>query len=335
MRGKGKEQQRRKRLPLAKDERRVETLNSKNRVGYVLADRYEIISEVYRGGISVVLVAKDRKLDTLRIVKEFLKRDDADEELELRRNLASEVEWQRRHLDHPSIARLIDVVEADDSLFAIESYIDGVTLRDAALDRGGCRVPFPVEKVVSWGIELCDVLDYLHTPNPSTGKGVVLHGGLRPENIALDGDGSLRMIGLCRVDRPCGDSEDCISMVGWSYRSKAYSAPEQFIEGARLDARIDVYALGIILHELVTGEPASKHVFHPQPIRYYNDQLPEGLERIIQKCTIYNPEDRYNNCRELKADLERCDELTNALSAKKRTVGGRLRSLLAGKALFR
>lgn len=297
----------------------------KDRAGYVLDGKYEIISEKGHGGMSVVWIAKDNRLQKLWAVKEFLSTD-ARVTKANRESLRKEAELLKK-LDHPSFVRIVDIIEADDALFVVMDYVDGEDLRKVMKRYGG---PIPVDTVAGWGKQLCRALDYLHTPIPAKdanheGKGIIVFRDLKPDNIMLRDDGALRLIdfGIAREYKE-GNKGDTIA--GWT---PGFSAPEQVNKSKQSDPRSDIYALGMTMHYLLTGVYPDENIYNPKPIREYNAQLPEGLERIIVKCTQFEPDDRYANCKEVLYDLEHYDKLT-AQYQKRQKAKLRNFGLLAG-----
>lgn len=195
------------------------------------------------------------------------------------------------HLKHPSIPRIIDIIEDDKNIFIIREYVDGTSL-DSVVKKYGAQ---SAETVISWAKQLCSALNYLHSFNPP-----YIYRDMKPSNLILTSGGIIKIIDfemMCSYD-PLkeGDTQVLGTQMG-------YAAPEQFC-GGRLDVRTDIFGIGMTMHNLVTGVDPDKPPYVYVPIREYNPNLPKGLEYIIDKCTQFNPEKRYSNCNDLIVDLD-------------------------------
>ena len=152
--------------------------------------------------------------------------------------------------------------------------------------------------MVDWGIQLCDVLDYLHRRKPP-----VVFRDVKPSNIMLTPDGAIKLIdfgialeiGKGAVDKPLIGDDRQLGTPG-------YGAPEQFDEHGVVDARTDIYALGATLFHLLTGSHPRKNGI--VPIRQIRPELSEGLEQVIEKATRQNPDDRFQTCAEFAYALK-------------------------------
>lgn len=149
----------------------------------------------------------------------------------------------------------------------------------------------PVNLVVGWAKQLCDALRYLHSKN-------YVYRDMKPANVILKPDGTVKIVdfGIMRTYKPnraCDTA--CLG-------TKGYAAPEQF-GGSQTDARTDIFGLGMTMFRIVTGIDPVKPPYEIKPICEINPLLPKGLEYIISKCTKPNPNDRYQSCDELMADL--------------------------------
>ena len=187
-------------------------------------------------------------------------------------------------------------------------YIEGNTL-EKALKHMGAQ---PQEYVIEWGIQLCEVLEYLHTR-----KTPIIYRDLKPGNIMLRPNGTITLIdfGIAREykEAKAGDT----SYLG----TRGYAAPEQFGGMGQTDARTDIFCLGATLYHLVTGHNPSEPPYEFYPIRYWNQQLSPGLEYIISKCVQSNPDDRYNSCAEVMYDLQNYRELEKGYKKEYRGYG--------------
>ena len=201
-----------------------------------------------------------------------------------------------KKLDHPALPRIVDIIENGDMIFVIMDYIEGETLGSVLREQGAQSQ----ELVIEWALQLCEVLDYLHTRVPA-----IIYRDMKPDNIMLKPDGNVKLIdfGIAREYKE-HKSSDTIGL-----GTRGYAAPEQFGGQAQTDARTDIYCLGMTMHHLLTGKNPSEPPYETYPIRHWNPQLSTGLEAIVQKCINLNPDKRYQSCAELAYALYHYDEM--------------------------
>ncbi|WP_321972336.1 serine/threonine-protein kinase [Paratractidigestivibacter sp.] len=287
-------------------------------VGDVIGGKFEILSQVGHGGMSRVWLVRDRHLNKLWAAKEIgLAGREPDYEVVVQ-SLITEANLIKR-LDHPMLPRVVDIIEEGRTIFVVMDYIEGTSLKQAMREAGR---PMDEADVIEWGIQLCDVLEYLHSRKPP-----VIYRDMKPDNIMLREDGTVRLIdfGIAREYKE-GKSSDT-KVLG----TRGYAAPEQFSHEAQTDARTDVYALGVTLYVLVTGRAASKETYW-QPIRQINPALSEGLEHIIAKATQANPADRYQTASDMRYDLENYEKLTESYRSVLKKKLNRFNALWIGAA---
>lgn len=264
------------------------------KIGSVIDGKYKILNEIGHGGMSNVYLAINEKANKPWAVKEVRKSLNRDFSL-LRQSLIMETDLLKK-LKHPNLPSIVDVIDSDENFLIVMDYIEGNTLERLLAEEGAQ----PQEKVADWALQLCDVLDYLHTrPAP------VIYRDMKPSNIMLKSDGSVVLIdfGTAREFKEQNAADTvCLGTNG-------YAAPEQFGGMGQTDARTDIYCLGTTLYHLLTGHNPSEPPYEICPITKWNPALSTGLERIIQKCTQKNPEDRYQTVRELRYDLEHYKDL--------------------------
>lgn len=283
-------------------------------IGRVVDNKYEIIAAIGKGGMSNVWLGRDRRLDKLWAIKEIKPSARGRQAQANRQAIIDEANFMKR-LDHPAIPRVVDIIDTGASIFVVMDYVNGTALNKVMRQQGK---PFEQEEVIDWGIQLCDVLGYLHTIRPPDGYPVVYR-DLKPSNVMLRDDGSVKLIdfGISMELLPTGPSDTRV--IG----TAGYGAPEQVDAEVHkitpVDTRADVYALGTTLYSLVTGHvprmrknETGKNVvdFDMKPIRDWNPQLSDGLQAIIQRATQRNPLDRYQTIDEMRYDLEHYEELT-------------------------
>ena len=272
-------------------------------IGSLIDDKYKILNKIGQGGMSVVYLAMNEKANKQWAVKEVRKDGIKDFEV-VKQGLITETDILKK-LNHPNLPSIIDVIDSDDSFLIIMDYIQGNTL-NKALEEYGAQ---PQEHVITWAKQLCDVLGYLHTRNPA-----IIYRDMKPSNVMLKPDGNVTLIdfGTAREykEKNLADTT-CLGTVG-------YAAPEQFGGMGQTDARTDIYCLGATLYHLVTGMNPCEPPYEIKPIREVNPSLSGGLERIIQKCTQRDPNDRYQSAAELMYALEHYEEIDDLYRKKQK-----------------
>lgn len=287
-------------------------------IGSVIDGKYKILNEIGHGGMSNVYLAINEKANKPWAVKEVRKSLNRDFRL-LRQSLIMETDLLKK-LKHPNLPSIVDVIDSDENFLIVMDYIEGNTL-EKLLNEEGAQ---PQEKVADWAVQLCGVLDYLHTRQPP-----VIYRDLKPSNVMLKSDGNIVLIdfGTAREFKEENMADTCC--LGTS----GYAAPEQFGGRGQTDARTDIYCLGTTMYHLLTGHNPSEPPYGIYPITRWNPGLSTGLERIIQKCTQKNPRDRYQTVGELRYDLGHYTDLE--IQAQRRYRGRlKLFGALAGLSLI-
>jgi serine/threonine-protein kinase len=250
--------------------------------GEVFADRYRMIERIGSGGMGDVWRADDLVLDTPVALKVIEAASPA-----AREQIFNEVRLARQ-ITHPAVCRVFDVGEADGMIFFSMELVRGEDL--AALLRRVGRLP--QEKVVEIGRQLCAGLGAAHAQG-------VLHRDLKPANVLIDDEGFVRIsdfgiaIPRAEVDRH--------GVIG----TPAYIAPEQRVPGMRVSEQTDVYALGLVLYELVTGSRTASRaagIALPSPSSLVSNIDPR-LDRLIMAALSRDPADRPASVREVASVL--------------------------------
>lgn len=269
------------------------------RIGEIIDGRYEILKEIGRGGMSIVYLAMDNRLNKSIVVKEIRRRDNSNNKL-LMDSLKQESDLLK-NLDHAALPKIYDIIDRGD-IYVVMDYIEGESL-NRKLKREG---KIQAKEVINYGIQLAKVLSYLHNrPTP------IIYRDMKPDNVMLTPDGRIKLIDFGISKEYKVDTESDTTNLG----TRAFVAPEQ-IAGLKTNARTDIYSLGVTLYNLVTGKSLNDPPFMLKPIREWDSSLPEGLEYIIKKCTETDPADRYENCDDLLYDLENVEKLTKAYKVK-------------------
>ena len=233
------------------------------KLGEVIGGRYELEELVGSGGMSSVYRAHDRMLErkvALKILHSRLGEDD--EYIERFRREARAV----AQLAHPNIVTVIDRGDDEGRQFIVFEYIDGKTLKEV-IDAGG---PLPVDEVLRLGGGIASGLAFAH------GRGIV-HRDVKPQNVLLNGDGRAKVtdFGIARSL----DVERGVTETGTVLGTSNYIAPEQ-ASGQQVDDRSDVYSLGVVLYELLTGEvPFPGESFVAVAMKHIHEPPPSVLER--------------------------------------------------------
>lgn len=282
-------------------------MNGSTGVGTRIDGKYLIIEELGRGGMSTVWLARDERLGKLWAIKEIRQGMGGVHEAAFRQSMIDEANLMKR-LDHVAIPRVVDILDTGASVFVVMDYVEGKALSKALRKRGR---PFSQEQVIDWGIQLCDVLGYLHSLEPP-----VVYRDMKPSNVMLREDGQVKLIdfGIAMACDPKASGGS--GVVG----TPGYAAPEQMADDAgKIDPRADVYALGVTLYSLVTGQVPRRAkekarldapAFALRPIREWDPGLSEGLERVILKATNADPDLRYGCMEDMRYDLQHHERLT-------------------------
>jgi eukaryotic-like serine/threonine-protein kinase len=266
-------------------------------VGEVIAERYELEELVGSGGMSSVFRARDRLLErhvALKILHAHYAGDQ--ETIERFRREARAV----AQLSHPNIVTVIDRGQADDRQFIVFEYIDGQTLKEIVLERG----PLPVRDAIELAIGVARGLAFAHA------NGIV-HRDVKPQNVLLNGDGKPKVtdFGIAR-----SLDVDGVTQTGTVLGTSHYIAPEQ-ASGRPVDAQTDVYSLGAVLYELLTGEPPfDGESFVTVVLKHVHEQPPSVLERrtdcpvrlagVVERALAKDPADRFPTMDAFAAELE-------------------------------
>jgi serine/threonine-protein kinase len=274
----------------------------------VFSERYELNHLIARGGMAEVYRAHDRLLDRPVAVKVLFP------ELSVDRSFVERFRREAQaaaNLSHPNIVPVFDWGEDGGTYFIVMEFIDGRPLSSILKTAG----PLSAERTADVGAHVAAALGYAH-------KHGVIHRDVKPGNVLITDEGQVKVtdFGIARAI----NTEESLTQTGAVMGTATYFSPEQ-AEGIGVDARSDLYSLGVVLFEMVTGRPpflgdtpvavASKHVRdHPPAPRELNPSIPPTFEAIILKAMAKDPAHRYGTAEELRADLLRFNEGRSVLA---------------------
>jgi eukaryotic-like serine/threonine-protein kinase len=264
----------------------------------VLAGRYRIEGELGRGGMARVFKATDTVLGRPVAVKVLAPQyaEDANFVTRFRREAQAAA-----RLNHRNLVGVYDTGSDDGTHFIVMEFVDARTLADFLA--GGSRI-MP-DRAIELAEAVCDALAVAHAQG-------VIHRDIKPANIMVTRSGEVKVtdFGIARVT-----SNETVAQTAAVLGTASYLSPEQ-AQGQPVDQRSDIYSLGCVLYEMVTGRPpfsadsavavASKHVLEtPTPPSRLNADVSPELEAVILRALSKNPDNRYQSAEEMKADLER------------------------------
>ena len=270
-------------------------------IGTVIDGKYEILKEIGRGGMSIVYLAMDKRLNKQWAVKEIRKKGSGKNDEVVVNSLLAEANMMKK-LDHPSLPRIVDIIDNGITIYVVMDYIEGESL-DKILSEYGAQ---PEELVVNWAKQLCDALSYLHSQKPS-----IIYRDMKPANVMLKPEGNIKIIdfGIAREYKEQNLADTTV------LGTKGYAPPEQY--SGQTDPRSDIFALGMTMHHLLTGvDPRNGEPY--APVRQWNPELSEGIEIIIDRCVEPAAENRYQSCADLLYDLEHPELITKGFKKKQR-----------------
>lgn len=271
-------------------------MNSDNLVGMTLGNRYEILEKIGTGGMATVYKAKDMLLNRFVAIK--LLRDNLEDEKNVITNFIKEAQ-SSASLVHNNIVSVYDVGEEEGLNYMVMEYVDGITLKEYIKHKGA----LPWQEACDFAIQIGQGINEAHSIN-------IIHRDIKPQNILMTKDKTLKVTDFGIARAVAGET----TVVGGSaLGSVHYISPEQ-ARGGFTDARSDIYSLGIVLYEMLTGKvpfdgdsAVSVALMHlekePVNVKCVNLDIPTDLAYVTMKAISKEPRARYQNVQELVDDL--------------------------------
>jgi tetratricopeptide (TPR) repeat protein len=254
----------------------------------LLDNRYQLVSRIGQGGMGAVYKAEDTKFNNRPVaIKEMSKAglspnriQEAEEAFKREAELLS-------GLLHPNLPRIYESFTENDRSYLVMDFIEGETVEEYLehVDGG----PLPVDQVIDWAEQLCDVLSYLHNRQPP-----IIFRDLKPANVMISESGHIFLIdfGIARIFKP-GKSHDTVA-----FGSPGYAAPEQYGK-AQSTPRTDIYCLGTLLHQLLTGIDPTENPFFFRPASKVNSAVSPELDALLQQMLSMDADQRPASAQEV------------------------------------
>ena len=278
-----------------------------------LIGHYQIIRRLGAGGMGVVYLAKDQKLDRHVAIKLLNKRYERNEENV--RRFVREAKAASA-LNHPNILTIHEIGEFEGSQYIVSEYVDGRTLRELVRER-----KVDLREALDWTTQVAAALSAAHDAK-------IIHRDIKPENILVRKDGYLKVVdfGLAKL------IHERVSTIGLEAKTKTsnetaagfivgtvnYMSPEQ-AKGEKVDGRTDVFSVGVVLYELIAGRTpfaadsmpeTFANLIHkePRPLSSFVDGISNELQKIVAKALSKNPDERHQSMKALLADLAKLED---------------------------
>ena len=280
---------------------------------------FKILEKLGEGGMGVVYKAEDTQLERIVAVK-FLPREIAAQD-EVKKRFKIEAKAAAA-LNHPNIATIYQIEEVDDKLFIVMEYIEGREL--SQIVRADGHAPLPVDDILNYATQIAEGLQAAHE------KGVV-HRDIKSTNIMITNKGQIKIMdfGLAKLADQTQLTQD-----GTTVGTIAYMSPEQ-AQGAAIDQRTDIWAFGVVLYEMLSGQLPFQGDYElaiiysimnedPEPIPDLQGGVSEALQQVVAKALAKEPKDRYQQMEEVLAELNALrgvKRMPTILPSKRHTVG--------------
>ena len=268
--------------------------------GDIIEGRYKYVERIGKGAFGTVLLMEDTVVDE-RLILKFLNPNVSEDE-EIMKRFVHELRYSRK-ITHHNVIRIYDFLFIQGNYAISMEYFPSHTLGSEVVG----EKPMPLPRALGFGIDICTGMEVAHA------QGIV-HRDLKPANVLINAEGLLKIVdfGVAAAQRE-GDTQ--LTKTGYVIGSPKYMAPEQIL-GKKVDQRADVYALGVILYEIMTGVPPYARGDHmsvmyqhvqgkARPPREINPGLPPGLPEVIMQAMSVDKDKRYQTMVDLRAALEK------------------------------
>lgn len=284
--------------------------------GDMIAERYQVVRMLGKGGMGIVYLANDLKRDRQVALKTLLPQYATNQQAVGR--FVREVNAVRQ-LNHPGIVKILAARQYKSLLYYTMEYLEGKTVREYMVKRGKLGLGSAV-RIMSL---LCDALEHVHQ--------VTVHRDISPENIILLPDGTIKLLdfGLAKLQDPSGAQ---FTRVGATLGRIQYNAPEQSFNASDVDARADIYSIGIILYEMLSGKVPRSY----EPICDLVPELPKETDAFFERALARDPKDRIPSAAEFREGIIRLYKLstgeiqTESKPEAPESGGGLIGRILAG-----
>jgi serine/threonine-protein kinase len=268
--------------------------------GDIIEGRYKFVERIGKGAFGTVLLMEDTVVDE-RLILKFLNPNVSEDE-EIMKRFVHELRYSRK-ITHKNVIRIYDFLFIQGNYAISMEYFPSHTLGSEVVG----EKPMPLARALRFGIDICTGMDVAHQVG-------IVHRDLKPANVLINNEGLLKIVdfGVAAAQRE-GDTQ--LTKTGYVIGSPKYMAPEQIL-GKKVDQRADVYALGVILYEIMTGVPPYARGDHmsvmyqhvqgkARPPREINPGLPAGLPEVIMQAMSVDKDKRYQTMNDLRAALEK------------------------------
>jgi serine/threonine-protein kinase len=270
------------------------------KAGDVIEGRYKYIDRIGRGAFGTVLLMEDTVVDE-RLILKFLNPNVSSDE-EVMKRFVHELRYSRK-ITHKNVIRIYDFLYMQGNYAISMEYFPSHTLGSEIVN----EKPIELRRAIQFGIDMCNGMTVAHHVG-------IVHRDLKPANVLINQEGLLKIVdfGVAAAHRE-GDTQ--LTKTGYVIGSPKYMAPEQIL-GKKVDERADIYALGVITYEMVTGVPPYSRGDHMSVMyqhvqgkarvpREINPALPQGLSDLVVKAMAVDKSKRHQSMEELRAALER------------------------------
>ncbi len=243
-----------------------------------LFGKYEIERKIGEGAFSGVYLVKDCNINRLLAMKKMKSKEPSLDEVTFLKDLQC-----------PGLPALYDFRKKDDEVYIFMEYVDGISLREY-LDKNG---KVPLKKAIRWIDETARIIEYLHERKPS-----LIYSDLKPENIMIDRRECIYIIDLGGAYLRTHNLHEKKN----NYGTPGFSAPE-IMKGQKAEKSSDIFSIGAVFHEMLTGVNPVKPPFVRHSLRTYDKSIPSGIEYIVDKCLKPQAKERYQVTEDFRKDL--------------------------------